>query len=520
MRVSRRTLLTLLGGAGASAAVGVPLLSGLSGSTSTGALLPSLMPLPRPFTLPFRVPPVLAPTRRDAAGDHYEIVQRAATAEILPGVRTPIWGYNGIFPGPTIVSTRGRPTTVTHRNELPVPVVVHLHGGHTPADHDGFPTDLLHPAGAPARPHDHQHAGTPAYGTRTYRYPVRQPAATLWYHDHRMDFTGPAVWRGLAGFHLVHDPAEDRLGLPAGDRDLPVMIADRAFAADGSLRYPSLDPELLHTPGVAAPYGAGVLGDVLLVNGVPWPLAEVPAVRHRLRLLNASNARRYRLSLDPAPRGGPALIQVGTDGGLLPEPIGHDAVELAPGQRCDVVVDFARYGPGREVTLRNQFGDRTTGVVMRFRVSGAAPDPSRIPDRLSGDPVAAPGAAAVVRTLRFRHDTVRGMPGWTVNGTPFDPAHSIADPLLGDTEVWRLVSDFHHPVHLHLGHFRVLSRGIGGPGPYDHGPRDTIDLRPAEQATIAVSFADYPGRYVLHCHNLEHEDMAMMSVFTTRAASG
>ena len=276
MAISRRSLLAALGGAGAAAVVGVPFVAGLRGSASTGELLESRRPLPRPFILPFRVPPVLAPVRSDPAGDHYRVVQRAGVAEILPGVRTPIWGYQGVFPGPTIVSTAGRRTVVRHRNELPVPVVVHLHGGHTPAGHDGYPTDLLYPAGT-AVSHDHGHPGVVAYGSRDYDYPLRQPAATLWYHDHRMDFTGPAVWRGLAGFHLVRDPAEDRLGLPGGDRDLPVMIADRSFGPDGALQYPSLDASLLHTPGVTEAYRAGVLGDVVLVNGVSWPVAAVPA---------------------------------------------------------------------------------------------------------------------------------------------------------------------------------------------------------------------------------------------------
>jgi len=498
MTLDRRRFLRALGGLGVAAGVGVPLLSGVRGSASTGELLASRRPLPRPFTTRFRVPPVLVPTRSDADGDHYDIVQRPAIVEILPGVRTPIWGYNGRFPGPTIRSTSGRPVIVTHRNELPVPVVVHLHGGHTPPDHDGFPTDLLQPAGRTG-------------SSRDYVYPLRQPAATLWYHDHRMDFTGPSVWRGLAGFHLVTDPHEQSLGLPSGDRDLPVMITDRSFDADGRLHYPSLDPTL-RTPGVREPYGSGVLGDVVLVNGVPWPVAEIPAARHRLRLLNASNARRYRLVLDPPPPGGPALIQIGTDGGLLDQPVAHDAVELAPAQRFDVVVDFGRYRPGQQVDLRNEFGDRTTAAVMRFRITQAADDNSRIPDRLTGTP--APAPPVITRDLHFRHGTVHGMPGWTINGEPFHPDRSIADPRLGSTEIWRLSSDFHHPIHLHQASFRILGRGIGGPGPYDHGPKDTIDLRPAEQASILVTFDDYPGRYVLHCHNLEHEDMAMMGAFT------
>ncbi|GAA4995984.1 multicopper oxidase family protein [Actinopolymorpha pittospori] len=519
--VSRRAFLGVLGGLSAAAVVGVPLASGVHGSSSTGELLTSQLPLPRPFTLPFRVPPVLRPTSSDATGAYYEVIQKASIAEILPGVRTPIWGYNGIFPGPTIVSTSGRRTVVRHRNQLPVPVVVHLHGGHTPAEHDGYPTDLLYPAGPPAtmrRPGmagPNNMAGNVAHGTRDYVYPLRQPAATLWYHDHRMDFTGPSVWRGLAGFHILHDPDEQRLGLPSGKHDLPIMITDRSFAADGTLLYPSLDPTLLHTPGVHEPYGSGVLGDVILVNGVPWPVANVPAVRHRLRLLNASNARRYRLVLDPAPTGGNALIQIGSEGGLLQRPVTHDAIEIAPAERFDVVVDFGRYRPGQQVTLRNEFGDGSTIPIMRFTITHRTADDTRIPDELTSSAIPKEKDAATSRTLHFRHDKVNGMAGWTINGQPFDPNISVARPKLGSTETWQLTSDFHHPIHLHLGHFHVLSRGTSGPGPYDHGPKDTIDLRPAEQARILVTFNDYAGRFIFHCHNLEHEDMAMMGNLTT-----
>ena len=133
-----------------------------------------------------------------------------------------------------------------------------------------------------------------------YEFPVDQPAATLWYHDHRMDFTGPQVYQGLAGFHLVRDDVEDELGLPYRERDIPLMIADRAFAEDGSFHYPSLDPALRDQPGVEPDFMSGVLGDCILVNGAPWPVLEVTNTRYRFRLLNASNARRYRLALDPA----------------------------------------------------------------------------------------------------------------------------------------------------------------------------------------------------------------------------
>ncbi|GAA1869586.1 multicopper oxidase family protein [Asanoa iriomotensis] len=509
-RLSRRALLGGAVGAAVAGTVGVPLVSGLAGSSSTGTLLTSRVPLPRPFTAPLPVPPVLAPVRADADTDFYEIVQRPATVEILPGVPTTIWGYNGIFPGPTLVSRSGRTTIVRHRNELPVPVVVHLHGGHTPPQHDGYPTDLILPTGTLTGHPDP--SGVVARGQRDYEYPLLQRAATLWYHDHRMDFTGPAVWRGLAGFHLVHDSEEDTLPLPRGELDLPLMIADRSFDADGSLRYPSLDPTLLHRPGVQEPYHAGVLGDVILVNGAPWPIADVPAVRHRLRLLNASNARRYRLSLDPPPPGGGALVQIGADGGLLDRPVVHDTIEIAPAQRYDVIVDFGRYRTGQEVTLVNGFGSGTAARVMRFRIGARVPDDTAIPERLSETVPLRRLDAVVTRTMVFQSTGA----GWTINGQPFDPQHADVRPQLGSVEIWRLISDFHHPVHLHLSAFQVLSRGTGGPGPYDHGWKDTVDLRPAEEVSVIVRFERYAGRYVFHCHNLEHEDMMMMGNFQTR----
>ena len=507
-RLSRRDLLRALGGTAVAAGVGVPFARGVRGATSTGAPLPSRLPLPRPYQRPLTLPETL----RAGPGGLYTIVQRPGVAEILPGVRTPIWGYQGRFPGPTLRSRSGQEIVVRHRNELPVPTVVHLHGGHTPAADDGFPTDLVFPVGTgPVQAHagHHDPLARVAIGSRDHRYPMRQRAATLWYHDHRMDFTGPDVWRGLAGFHLIGDDEEDRLPLPRGDRDLPLMITDRSFAADGSLAYPVRGDG----PGVTTRYAAGVLGDVIVVNGVAWPYREVPAVRHRLRLLNASNARRYRLTLDPPPPGGPAFAQIGTDGGLLAAPVWHDAVEIAPAQRFDVVVDFGRYRPGSIVRLVNTWGTGGTRDVLEFRVGAPAPDGTAVPARLSEVPPAE--VPVTTRTFRLRHDPVRGMTGWTIDGKPFDPALSVARPRLGQPELWRLGSDFHHPVHLHLAPFRVLSRGTGGPGAYDHGWKDTIDLRPAEQAALLVRFDDYAGRFLLHCHNLEHEDMAMMAAFTT-----
>jgi spore coat protein A len=288
------------------------------------------------------------------------------------------------------------------------------------------------------------------------------------------------------------------------------MIADRSFDTDGALLYPSLDRSLLHTQGVHDPYASGVLGDVILVNGVPWPVADVPAARHRLRLLNASNARRYRLSLP-----GLAFTQVGSDGGLLAAPVTHDELTVAPGERFDVVVDFSGQRPGTELTMANTLGSGTTANVMRFRVTRRVRDDSRVPARLSTVERLDPARAVRTREWRFTRGDIGDHGGWLVNDTPFDPGRIDADVTLGEVEVWRVVSDLHHPVHVHLDPCQVVGRHGEPPEPADAGWKDTVDVRPNEWVDLAVRFTDHAGRYMLHCHNLEHEDMAMMSTFRT-----
>ena len=514
--LSRRDVLKLAGIAAVTLPFATIACAGDEGTDgSTGVLRRSRARLPEPFRIPLSMPPVLKPARRDAATDYYEISQRPGKVEILPGLETDIWGYNGIFPGPTIEARSGRRVVVHHRNELPVPTVVHLHGGKTPPADDGYPIDMLLPVGGWAAEHSgHTVSGQLSHGERDYVYPLDQPAATLWYHDHRMDFTGPQVYRGLAGFHLVHDDEEDALPLPRGDRDIPLMLCDRSFAEDGSLLYPSFDPSLRGTPGVGDDFMQGVMGDVILVNGAPWPFLEVTNTRYRFRLLNASNARRYRLALDPMPRGGQAFVQVGSDVGLLDRPVSHQQIEIAQAERFDVVVDFSAYPIGTQVTLTNQLGSGTTSRVMRFHVTREAKEDSTVPSRLIESRRLTRSDAVATRTLRF----ARGAHGpsgrrgtvWTINDQTFDPGRVDAQLRLGTTEVWRLTTNVHHPVHLHLAHFQVLSRGEMAPGPYDAGWKDTIDMRSGETAEIIVRFTGFRGRYVFHCHNLEHEDMAMM----------
>ncbi len=442
--MSRRRFAGLALTAGAVLGASVAGSKLLAAGAGTGELLRSRAPLPPPFQLPLAIPPVLRPVGdtddQGRPADVYEIVQRPATAEFLPGLATEVWGYQGIFPGPTIESRSGRTTIVRHRNELPVPTVVHLHGGHTPPESDGYPTDLVLPVDGPghARPGHHGMNDPDAVirqGTADYTYPLRQRAALLWYHDHRMDFTGPAVYRGLAGLHLIRDDEEDALPLPRDERELPIMITDRSFDEDGSFLYPSIDPGLRAIPGVREDFVEGVFGDVILVNGVPWPTHEVAAVRHRLRILNGSNARRYDLALDPPPPGGAGLVQVGSDHGLLAAPQAHDHLPIAPAERFDVVIDFGRYPVGSEVTLINRLGSGGTELIMRFVITRRGVEHSQLPDRLSEIEPLDRSQAALTRDFRFRSGRLHdGRRGWLIGSEPFSPSRIDAAPRLGE---WR-----------------------------------------------------------------------------------
>jgi spore coat protein A, manganese oxidase len=517
MRLSRGRFLK----AGAMGAAGLALpLGTLSVPVSRLAASSSVRsPGVEPFSVPLPIPPVAEPVRTDGGADYYEITQRVGSQEILPGFETEIWGYDGVFPGPTIEARSGRKVVVRQKNELPVPVATHLHGGVTPPGSDGYPTDLILPESHGEHGHgDHSsyaHHGDTTHGFRDYEYPNGQRAATLWYHDHRMDFTGPQVYRGLAGMYIIRDEIEAGLPLPKGEKDVPLVICDRTFTEDGAFYYPSLDPTLMEEPGVLASATngmySGVFGDTILVNGAPWPFMEVSNTLHRFRLLNASNARPYELALDPSPEDGASFVQVGSDGGLLEAPLAHERLLISPAERFDVVVDFSKYRVGTEVTMKNLRGEGRTSDVMRFVVARREKEESAVPQILSPDlDFPEPEEAEETRRMTFISGVLGGMS--TINGEVFDPERIEAYPRLGSTEVWELSADPAHPIHLHLVHFKVLSRDGGPPGPYDAGWKDTVFM---EGGTVRVisRFDGWRGKYVFHCHNLEHEDMMMMANF-------
>ena len=428
-----------------------------------------------PFSEPLVVPADKTPTSTAGGVDAYDIELRQANVEILPGLQTSVYGYDGLFPGPTIRAEVGRPVHVTFANSLPVPAAIHLHGGNVAPDDDGYPLDMIMPG-----------------DEKTYVYPNAQLPATLWYHDHAMDRTAENVYRGLAGLYLLHDPADDALGLPTGDRDVPLVLQDRAFKSDGSLDYPDMSDPRRHD---------GVTGDVFLVNGVPFPKFAVDRTRYRFRILNASNSRLYELGLE----GGRSMVQIASDGGLLAAPINTTSIKLGIAERVEVVVDFAAFDAGSSV----QLVDAVTGQgLVRFDVGSSGATSTAPPAALRT--IAPITGATVTREIKLTFDEARME--WVINGQPFDPNRIDFRPRLGVPEQWHVVNDstFVHPFHLHLAMFQVQRRGLANAPANERGWKDTVRVHPGEDVLFATRFHDHTGTYVFHCHILEHEDHSMM----------
>ena len=386
----------------------------------------------------------------------------------------------------------------------------------------------------------------PAFAKEVYEYANEQEAATLWYHDHALGFTRLNVGAGLAGFYLLRDENEARLGLPGGPYEIPLVLQDRSFAPDGSLYlnahaeaagapYPSIQPEQ---------FGRGIL-----VNGMLWPFEAVEPRRYRLRLLNGSDSRFYALSFEPAL----GFTLIGTDGGFLESPVTLQRLVLAPAERADVIVDFSA-ARGKEVRLLNSAptpfpsgsapSPRTTGRVMAFRVgAGGVKDASRIPDRLRAEPLARLAPTAPARRLvlfegKDEHGRLKTLLGTAQEGAMnwHDPV--TEDPELNAVEIWEFFNTTPdtHPMHVHLVHFQVLGhrrfeadveengalRSVRwleaerAPLRAERGPKDTVRVPPGTCTRIIARF-DRPGRFVWHCHILSHEDHEMMRPFVVRA---
>ncbi|HEY4410709.1 MAG TPA: multicopper oxidase [Acidimicrobiia bacterium] len=503
-------------------------------------------------------------------GGAYPITMGETVQDVLGvGLPTPVWGYGPSasalsYPGPTLISRRGRPAEVGWTNRLPdrhllpvdttvhwafshdgrsiadagVPAVAHLHGGHVAADSDGGPEQWFTARGERG----------PAFVSATSRYDNDQEAATLWYHDHTLGITRLNVYAGLAGFYLLRDDHELALiesgALPAGRHEVELVIQDRTFYPDGRLAFPDVPAASPDWPGGPSQQ-PDFFGDVIVVNGRAWPYLRVEPRPYRFRLLNGSDSRIYGLALTP-----PAVIVViGTDGGFLRRPVPRPALILSPGERADVVVDFSAHA-GQTLVLRNVAAPAPFPLglppgpsavdILQLRVDRPfdhdAGPPVVLPARLRETPFEVGGVPAGTRRLLLAERPDGYGRIQTLLGTA-DLGHLVYSdpptetPAAGDVEVWELYNDTPtaHPVHLHLVAFEVLDRapftarrdpdrgalsdirtGPRRPPPaHEQGPKDTVLTYPGEVTRIRARF-DRRGDYVWHCHNLSHEDHEMM----------
>ncbi|MDP2997125.1 MAG: multicopper oxidase [Bryobacterales bacterium] len=439
---------------------------------------------------------------------------------------TKVWAYKitderitrgPLWPAYTIEATRGVPTRVRFVNNLtsdlyklltvdqtlhwadplvqgmsmapyvgaPVPAVTHLHGGEVPSAFDGYP-DAWFTQGSGG-----QRIVGPGFVSDTYTCPNRQQPATLWFHDHALGLTRLNVYSGLAGFYFLRDPLNEPANLPGGPFDVELMIQDRQFDTTGQLLFPDGFPAGLNglppNPGIRPFWKPEFFGDVIVVNGKSWPFLEVQPRRYRFRFLNASNARVYELRIDP---GGPPFWQIGTDGGLLDNPVMLTSLVIAPGERADVIIDFSRHA-WRTFTLTNSGrapfpggappDPQTAGQVMQFRVAGgsvadnsynpATGAPLRSPlVRLASGGALAPGVSpnAIRQLVLVEIEGPGGPIEVLLNNTKWDGALSVNAggvtelPRVGSTEVWEIVNltEDAHPIHIHLVQLQLINRQV------------------------------------------------------------
>ncbi len=499
--------------------------------------------------LPFRVPPVAVPTPTtltmpgtwidpthpagsdpvEVVVDYYESHMRQTRVPIMPGVPpTWIWGYQGMTPGPTIHAEHGRPVLVRHHNDMPDqhPVLrygppatsVHLHGNASLPQHDGYASDTTEPG-----------------RYKDYWYPSFEDARTLWYHDHAVHHTASNAYMGLAAQYHLHDSTERASGLPlrgpqdqyGNPYDVPLIIRDAMFDSDGQLIFDDN-------------FESGAFGDVILVNGVPWPRMRVEPRQYRFRILDAAVSRSFELALSVAGSSTKLpLTVVGTDGGIMEVAQGVTSLRVGMAERYEVVIDFSALA-GRTLVLKNlrppdnvEFA--TTGQVMQFvvgtTVSNRANNATKPGKTLRARPAVMdlqPTGSMPRRTLRFeRHNG-----HWTINGHTWDDVVNsgftavVGSPNVGDVEVWTISNPsggWFHPVHIHLVDFKILTRTggkRGGVQPFEKGPKDVVYVGEDETVTVIARFGPQAGRYMLHCHNLVHEDHDMMHQFWVRAPSG
>ena len=446
----------------------------------------------------------------------YEMRVKQTTHRFHPALRdSVVWTYNDQIPGPIFHQRYGEPIMVRIHNELPVDHVgfgipsisTHLHNAHAGSESDGFPGDFT----TTGNYRDHHFCASCAGDDPC------EALGTLWYHDHRMDFTSQNVYKGLAGFFLMFDHLDtgnERTGLqlPSGKFDVPLMFQDKVFNRSSQLVFDFFNTD-------------GILGDKHVVNGAIQPFMKVARRKYRFRLLAGGPARFYEFVLS----SGQPFVQIANDGNLLAAPVERAAVRLGVAERADVIVDFSKYQIGDRVTLYNRLaqtsGRGPSGLLnpgtplLRFDID-RDPQPDDDPEKDETDYSVIPttlrpqptiNLSEVVRTRRWVLDRENSI--WTINNKIFDVNEVRASVKQNTAEIWELEnksSGWSHPMHIHFEEFRILSRNGRTPPEWERGRKDVVVVGPNETVRLFMRFRDFLGRYPMHCHNLTHEDHAMM----------
>jgi spore coat protein A, manganese oxidase len=456
-----------------------------------------IQPIPR-TSFPNPLPPDLPNT------DYFLVSQQKAELPIFPsGPRTTVWTYNGTYPGPTFITQKDRRVLVRQVNNLNEPntSTTHLHGAHSPSDSDGgaFTSQIVNPG-----------------AFKDYIYPNDDEFGhTLFYHDHFLDFTGRNLYMGLAGFYLLQDQFEHDLVtqgvLPGAPFDIGLALQDRQFDANNQLVYNSFDHD-------------GFIGDRFLVNGAIQPKLTVANRRYRFRVLNGANARFFGLALST----GDSFTIIASEQALLRHPVTVNRLIMGMAERYEIIVDFSKYPIGTKLFLLNAeqqtqgrgpdgFNLAASVPVLRFDVLIDDPEssPPPIPDPLRSDLVL-PQLKDVVKTRTFEFQRNGG--AWQVNGRFYDENRVDANPKLNTTERWIFKNaggGWFHPIHIHDQPFSIISRNGRTPAPQEQGLKDVAALAGGDVVQVLVHFegANNTGKYNIHCHNTEHEDMRMMVRF-------
>ncbi|QKJ18303.1 multicopper oxidase domain-containing protein [Microbacterium hominis] len=520
MTVTRREMMTLtaLAGVAAAGAAALTVPWGAPVAAGTPSQLASKY-FPKRFAATLPMQPVLMPTRTDVDEqgpvNYYDVSQVVANAKILPGgLLTPVLAYNGLVPGPRIDIDQGTRAVLRMRNRLtathpvfgtPIATSTHLHGSASLPEYDGYASDITLPG-----------------QMKDYHYPNFQVARTLWYHDHGVHYTAQNAYSGLAAQYHLHD-AQERSLLPQSEFDVALTICDMMFQADGSQLY----EDRSHS---------GLYGDVILVNGTPWPVMKVKRRVYRFRILNSSISRSYRPQLSPST----PMHVVATDGGLMPKTQSVSNFRIGSAERYEVLIDFSQFKAGQRIEMRNLSNPNNrdydfTGQIMAFDVVDdpfTTDDPSAlsIPGTLNpGNEVMAltEKSGMIKRNIRVERDDVTNM--WQLNEETWDDVvasdytATLGDPTVNSTEVWEIENKsggWFHPVHIHLIDFKILSRNGKAPFSYELGPKDVVYVGEGEKVRVLAKFGPHAGRYMVHCHNLVHEDHDMMHQFRVWPADG